>query len=219
MTTDRRWALLAAASALAFSTHGIAQTTPYAETTTKTTQSPEASKPSRDAGKTSMTKQDAKLLEDLARANMAEVALGKLAEEKASSDDVKKFGKHMVDDHSKMLDRGEKIAKSKNVEPPSGPDKKQQASHKKLEGLSGEQFDRACMDQMVKDHEQALKLVKQAAQKASDPELKAMAKEAEPGVQEHLKMARELSSKAKSGDRQANGGSNTRQSTKQTKGN
>ena len=144
-----------------------------------------------------MSKQDAKLLEDLTRANRAEVALGRLAEQKAASDDVKKFGKHMVDDHSKMLDQGEKIAKSKNVEPPSGPDKKQQTSQKKLEGLSGEQFDRAFMQQTVKDHEQALKLVKQAAQKASDPELKAMAKEAEPEMQKHLKMARDLSSKAR----------------------
>ena len=221
MKTDCGWTWLVAAGALAFATQGIAQTSPAPtspthDTPRTTTQSPPASQPSRDAGKTSMSKQDAKLLEDLARANMAEVALGKLAEQKAASDDVKKFGKHMVDDHSKMLDQGGKIAKSKNVQPPSGPDKKQQASHKKLEGLSGEQFDRAFMEQMVKDHEQALKLVNQAAQNARDPELKAMAKEAAPEVQEHLKMARELSSKsaAKSSGRQAN-----TSNTKQTKGN
>jgi putative membrane protein len=178
------WLLLAVT--LAFALPGIAQTS---------RDSP-ASQPSRDAGKTSMSKQDAKLLEELARANMAEVALGKLAEQRASSGDVRQFGKHMVDDHSKMLDQGGKIAKSKNVEPPSSPDKKQQANHKKLEGLSGEQFDRAFMEQMVKDHEQALKLVNQAAQKATDPELKAMALEAVPEVEQHLKMARELSSKS-----------------------
>ena len=207
MKTNCRWALLVAAGALAFSTQGIAQTA-------SSKHSPQASQRSLDAGKTSMSKQDAKLLEDLARANRAEVALGKLAEQKAASDDVKRFGMHMVDDHGRMLDQGEKIAKSKNVQPRSGPDNKHQASQKKLEGLSGEQFDRAFMQQMVKHHEQALKLVNQAAQSARDPELKAMAKEAAPEVQKHLKMARELSSKAKSTGRAA-----STSDTKQTKGN
>ena len=39
-----------------------------------------------------------------AQANMAEVELGKLALQKAMSDDVKKFAQMMVDDHSKALD-------------------------------------------------------------------------------------------------------------------
>jgi putative membrane protein len=185
MKANRTWAWLLIAVTVALSSHAMAQTS----------RDSQVSQPSTDAGKTSMSKQDAKLLEELARANMAEVALGKLAEQKASSDDVRKFGKHMVDDHAKMLDQGGKIAKSKNVEPPTAPDNKQQASQKKLEGLSGEQFDRAFMEQMVKDHEQALKLVNRARQ-ARDPELKAMAQEAAPEVEQHLKMARELSSKS-----------------------
>jgi putative membrane protein len=199
MKANRTVAWLLIAGTVALSSHAMAQTS----------RDSQVSQPSLDAGKTSMSKQDAKLLEELARANMAEVALGKLAEQKASSDDVRKFGKHMVDDHAKMLDQGGKIAKSKNVEPPTAPDNKQQASQKKLESLSGEQFDRAFMEQMVKDHEQALKLVNRA-QKASDPELKAMAQEAAPEVEQHLKMARELSSKS--------GGARQRR-TSNTKGN
>jgi putative membrane protein len=39
-----------------------------------------------------------------AQANFAEVELGKLAQQKASSDDVKKFAQMMVDDHTKALD-------------------------------------------------------------------------------------------------------------------
>src|ERR1700730_11338606 len=39
-----------------------------------------------------------------ARANMAEVEIAKLAEVRASSDEVKTFAKRMADDHQKALD-------------------------------------------------------------------------------------------------------------------
>ena len=43
---------------------------------------------------------DKKFVEKAAQGGMAEVELGQLATQKASSDDVKKFGQRMVDDHS-----------------------------------------------------------------------------------------------------------------------
>jgi len=45
---------------------------------------------------------------------LAEVALGKLAAEKGQSDDVKKFGQKMVDDHSKAEQDLEGVASKNN---------------------------------------------------------------------------------------------------------
>ena len=45
---------------------------------------------------------------------MAEVELGKLATQKASSEDVKKFGQRMVDDHTKANDQLKQIAGNKD---------------------------------------------------------------------------------------------------------
>lgn len=50
-------------------------------------------------------------------------------------------------------------------------------------------------EQMVEDHEKALKLAQDAAKNAKDPELKAMAQKAAPDIQQHLQMAKQLSDK------------------------
>jgi putative membrane protein len=64
---------------------------------------------------------DRKYFRDIAEANMAEVQTGKLAQNKASSDDVKKFAAHMVEDHGKMLSEQQTMAKSKGVQLPKQP--------------------------------------------------------------------------------------------------
>src|ERR1017187_2427222 len=48
---------------------------------------------------------DKKFIKEAAEGGMAEVELGQLAVQKASSDDVKQFGQRMVDDHSKANDK------------------------------------------------------------------------------------------------------------------
>ena len=149
--------------------------------------------------------QDRKFFTEMAQANMAEVQTGKLAQQKAGSDDVKKFAQHMVEDHGKMLQEQQSMAKSKSVQLPKQPKKEHQSALKKLEGMSGGEFDRAYMEQMVKDHERTLKMLQDASKNAKDPELKQAAEKATPDVQKHLDMAKQLASKTgggvgKSGD-------------------
>ena len=148
-----------------------------------------------EAKKGGLASQDRKYFDEMAQANLAEVQAGRLAQKKASSDDVKKFAQHMVEDHGKMLDEQRSMAKSKNVSLPKQPKKEQQSAMKKLERASGGEFDRAYMKQMVEDHEKALKLVQDAAKNAKDPELKQAAEKAAPEVQQHLDMAKQLTNR------------------------
>lgn len=139
-----------------------------------------------------MARQDQRALSRLAQSDLAEIAAGKIAAQKASSPEVKKYGQHMVDAHTKMLEEGRKLAESKGVKPPAAPDKKHQAALKDLEKQSGDPFDRAFMAQMVKDHEEALKLAEKTARDAKDPDLKAHAGKGAPHIREHLEQARKL---------------------------
>jgi putative membrane protein len=147
-------------------------------------------KPAKKGG---LAKQDAQSMRRLAQADMAEVAAGKVAAQKATHPEVKKFAEHMVDEHSKMLEEGSKLAQAKGMKPPSGPDKKHQEAVQKLEKLSGDQFDRQYMQQMVRDHQDALRLAEKAAKDAKDPELKAHAEKGAPHIKEHLAQARKIS--------------------------
>lgn len=163
------------------------------------------------ASQSKMSQDDQKRFQALAEANLAEIETGKLAQEKASSDEVKDFAKHMVEDHGKMLEEMKDMAKAKGAKVPSRPNKEHQAAMKKLEKASGETFDAAYMDQMVKDHKKALKLAQDTAKKAKDGQLKQAAQKASPKIQEHLKMAQDLSrqtqAKGKSAGKSAAGAS------------
>ena len=138
-------------------------------------------------------KNDAKALQDLAQANLAEVEAGKLASQKAQDPEVKKFAEHMVEDHGKQLAELKRMAQSKEVTLPAAPKARHQSMMKKLEDLSGDEFDRAYMAQMVKDHGEALTLVQKTAKQSKDDELKAAAQKAAPEIRAHLDMAQKLS--------------------------
>jgi putative membrane protein len=130
---------------------------------------------------------------DAAHAGMAEVELGKLATEKASKDEVKKFGQQMVDDHSKAGDELKSIAQTKNITWPTELDAKHKAVRDRLMKLSGDGFDRAYMQEMVAGHQKVAAMVKTESTSGKDPEVKAWAAKTLPTVEEHLKQAREIS--------------------------
>ena len=134
-----------------------------------------------------MDAKDGRTLTHLIQANLAEVELGKLAQEKAQGQEVKDFGKRMADDHGKMLAELQDLAQRKGVKAPDSPSAKDQATKKKLE--SAKNFDQAYMQDMVKDHQKDVKEVQKVAKEARDPDLKAAAQKAAPIMQEHLKMA------------------------------
>src|SRR4051812_33416448 len=67
---------------------------------------------------------DKKFIKDAADGGLAEVELGQLAASKGSSDEVKKFGQRMVDDHGKANDQLKQLASSKQVNLPTEPSAK-----------------------------------------------------------------------------------------------
>ena len=126
---------------------------------------------------------------------MAEVELGKLATEKASSDDVKQFGQKMVDDHSKANDQLKQIASQKNMDVPSDLAPKDKAEVDRLSKLSGPAFDRAYMRYMVMDHTKDATEFKKEANNGSDQDIKGFASNTLTTIQDHLKMAKDINAK------------------------
>ncbi len=115
-----------------------------------------------------------------------------MALKKGGSLEVKQYAEHMVKDHTRMLQQGSEVAKAKGVKPPASPDAKHQAALKKLEKLSGAEFDKAYIAQMVKDHQEALALAQKTAQSAKDAQVKSHASQGVQHIQAHLQKAQEL---------------------------
>jgi putative membrane protein len=116
--------------------------------------------------------------------------LGNLAQQNGSSDTVKQFGKQMVEDHSRINDDLKSLATSKGVPVPTSLDAKSQATKDRLSKLSGTEFDRAYMQDMVTDHQQDVAEFRRMSARATDPDVKAFASKNLPTLEEHLKLAR-----------------------------
>jgi putative membrane protein len=129
---------------------------------------------------------------DAATGGMAEVELGKLAADKATNADVKKFGQRMADDHGKANDELKSLAQSKQITLPNAVDAKHQATIDRLSKLSGEAFDRAYVQEMLKDHQKDVAAFRTESKSGKDPEVKAWAGKTLPTLEEHLKLIQDL---------------------------
>jgi len=144
--------------------------------------------------KTATTKgmTDHQFVTDVAHDGMAEVELGKTAVEKASNDQVKKFGQRMADDHAKAGDELKALAEKSNIPWPTDLDAKHKAVRDRFMKLSGDAFDRAYMQEMVNGHRKAVTAFRMEAKNGKSPEIQAWASKTLPTIEDHLKQAQEI---------------------------
>lgn len=128
---------------------------------------------------------------------MAEVELGRLATQKASNDRVKQFGQKMVDDHTKANNDLKQAASQEGIELPADTSAKHKKIAEKLSGLSGAAFDKAYMNQMVKDHNQDVKEFEKASKASGDSPVKKFAESTLPTLKDHQRMAKEIDNEIK----------------------
>ncbi|MCE6991143.1 DUF4142 domain-containing protein [Dyadobacter sp. CY323] len=137
-------------------------------------------------------KEDADFAVEAANGGMAEVALSKIAETKATDPKVKEFAKQMVTDHSKANDELKALAASKNITLPSASDEEKQKAAADLAGKSGTDFDKAYISQMKKDHDKTVKLFEDGQKEVKDAELKAFIEKTLPVIKAHAEHVKSL---------------------------
>jgi putative membrane protein len=146
--------------------------------------------------KKSANGKDSAFVAQAADAGMLEVQLGKLAANKGSSDDVKKFGENMVNDHMKANDELKALAQKKGIKVPAALSTKSQRKYEELSKKTGTDFDKAYAAMMVKDHEEVIAKFKQEAQTGNDPDLKAWAQGKIQTLEHHHMMAQDMQKNA-----------------------
>lgn len=160
-----------------------------------TTEKPSTHKPAaaktQESAAGGVNAADRAFVKAAATGSLAEVELGNLAKEKATSGDVKQFADRMVTDHGKANDELKQWAQQKNVTLPAELDVRHKAMRDRLSKLSGETFDKAYMRDMVTDHEKDVGAFKKESLSAHDADLKAWAGKTVPTLEDHLKMAHE----------------------------
>jgi putative membrane protein len=143
---------------------------------------------------------DKTFIHDAALGNLEAEELGRLAAEKASSPEVKAFGQKMADDHKQANDTLKQIATSLQYEPPSRPSSHVKSERAQLEKLSGADFDREFLNLVVKEHQKDVAVFERESRREAAPfGLKSFAGSTLKGLQDHIKMAQDLSGKLGAG--------------------
>ena len=130
-----------------------------------------------------------------AQANMAEIALGRLASQKSQNPEVKRFVQRLIADHTKANSALKPIASKKNITLPADVKPEQKETYDRLAKLSGAEFDREFMALMVTNHQKSEAAYQAESTNGTDPELKAFATTILPTIQGHLRMSQEIASK------------------------
>jgi putative membrane protein len=136
---------------------------------------------------------DTQFVEKASQGGLAEVELGKLAQQKATNPAVKEFGRHMETDHQKANDELKSIASKEGMTVAASMNSKDQAFYDRLSKMSGAQFDDTYMRQMVRDHQTDIAEFQKEATSGSDESLKNFASMTLPTLRQHLKMAQDTS--------------------------
>jgi putative membrane protein len=139
-----------------------------------------------------LAKSDTAFLTEAIQINLAEISVGDLAQKNGGSDDVKSFGKMLVDDHTASNTKATSLAQSNGVTPPTEPKAADKQKHDELAKLSGAEFDREFAKAMVKGHEEAIGKFEAASK--GDDDIAKFVQETLPTLQKHLKTAQTLES-------------------------
>lgn len=129
--------------------------------------------------------------------NGAEIQMAQLAEQRGQSQDVKRYARDMIREHTAMQRAADSLAIAQNMTPQSGGlaeelQRQATADQQRLEQLRGVEFDSAYMNAQVVAHQQALDALNGMRSAADDPEVRRVIEQSIPTVQSHLQRARQL---------------------------
>lgn len=131
---------------------------------------------------------DRNFIEDAAKSGMAEVAISRIAAEKAMNPQVKEFAQMMVKDHGGANSDLSALAASKGVMLPTKEPKTDKWTRKK----AGKDFDEDYMEKMIDDHDEAVEHFEREAKRGDDADVKAFAAKTLPTLQAHHARAKEI---------------------------
>lgn len=137
-----------------------------------------------------LSKGDEALLMQIAEGGMMQLETSKVAEKMATRDDVKVFAVAEVQEQTGISKKLKEIATAKGATIPAEPNAKTKELVTKLEGLKGEAFDAAYVENTgIKGHEALKATMKKVKAEAKDPALLAIAEAAAPVIKAHLQVA------------------------------
>lgn len=140
---------------------------------------------------------DKEFLVKVATCNNAEIEIGKLADRRSNSANVKEFATTLVKDHKAAYNKLGDLIKNRKVGVAAGLEKETRDEIKRLSKLEGSEFDRAFLDHMIREHKKAISIFENQVKNGEEADIRDYAKEMLPHLRQHLKKAESLKTAGK----------------------
>jgi putative membrane protein len=136
---------------------------------------------------------DQKFIDVAAQTDMVEANLGDLAQDAASSQAVRDYGRMLMHDHTQDYQALQTLAQQAGLTVPTAID----TEHNKamigpMHALKGKAFDHKYIQDMIAGHTQAIALYKKEAKDATNPAVRSYAQDTLATLQKHLDDARAI---------------------------
>lgn len=144
------------------------------------------------------------VLTQIHETDMTEIALGKMAEEKASSDEVRAYADQLIKDHSNVDEMIVAKAPKSGIDLQNGAaahralreaTAREKFEERKLQSAKGPEFDRLFLRQASLDNERLISKLKQDREDASSDEVEVTIDNTIPILEQHRKLAQILMKK------------------------
>jgi putative membrane protein len=130
---------------------------------------------------------DAHFIDQAAQAGAFEIQASEWAVRNAENDEVKRYARTMIADHTGMADQLKGLAAAKGANLPADLSAAQTGAIKALQAETGARLDQDYADNVaIAAHKDAITLFVDAAERAKDPEVKAFAQQTLPALKAHL---------------------------------
>jgi putative membrane protein len=133
--------------------------------------------------------QDTSWTQATAQTDLAEIAIGQLAQQRASHSATKMMAQVTISDHTKNLSQLKTIASQDGITLPSAPNATQQAQAAQLKSVASSQFDATYDSIQIQGHELSISQTRTEIANGSSAAVKGNATTYLPVAEKHLQMA------------------------------
>ena len=140
---------------------------------------------------------DNDFVDKVSSSGRVEVELAKIAQVRATNDEVRKFAAKLHEDHSKANNDLLIIVSDERIPIPEKPLPEHEKHLQHLTSEKVKDFDKEYMKMMVESHEKSVELFTKASKEAKNEKVKKFAEKTLPVIKEHLSMAKKINEKMK----------------------
>lgn len=140
---------------------------------------------------------DKEFVDKVSSSGRVEVELAKIAQVRATNDEVRKFAAKLQEDHAKANNDLLIIVSDEQIAIPEKPLPEHEKHLQHFTGDKVKDFDKEYIKMMMENHEKSVELFTKASKEAKNEKVKKFAEKTLPVIKEHLAMAKKIKEKMK----------------------